>query len=184
MKNALPVLSKSLFACLLTTLLLLSACSIPESPEKFFDIAILNTNVFNDFASPGLIRHIDQESAEFPDIPSSKKKGDEATIFVTNKVLYIEQSLEKVKKLSASGDNKDIKALSVALYELVLPVYKNEYMAYAKLCDSKAGQPEKDALAKSITEKYGVNFEQKYTSLMEKGKLFAEANNINVNWGN
>lgn len=181
--NKLQALSqKTLFYVLAFGTLLLSACA--ETPEKFFDIAILNTNMVNDFASPDLARHINDETKEYPDIPSSKKKGDEAANTITNKILYLEQSLDKIKKLSASGtQEEDIKKLSTQLYELVIPVYKNEYMAYAKLCDGKGNQEDKDALIKKIDEQYGLRFEQNYNALMEKGKAYASEHNIQVNWG-
>ncbi|WP_406824576.1 hypothetical protein [Pedobacter sp. KACC 23697] len=173
---------KSRFAFLILFTLFLSSCS--ETPERFFDIAILNTNMINDFASADLARHINDETKEYPDIPSSKKKGDEAAINVKNKILYLEQSLDKVKKLSASGEEeKEIKALSQQLYELVIPVYKNEYLAYAKLCDSKGSQAAKDDIIKNIDEKYGTRFEQNFNALMEKGKVYAQKHNIQVNWG-
>jgi len=181
--NTLQALSqKSRFATLILLTLFFSACS--ETPERFFDIAILNTNMINDFASADLARHINDETKEYPDIPSSKKKGDEAATNLNNKILYLEQSLEKVKKLSASSDEeKEIKALSQQLYELVIPVYKNEYLAYAKLCDSKGSQDAKDEIIKNIDEKYGARFEQHFNALMEKGKIYAQEHNIQVNWG-
>ncbi|WP_316800808.1 hypothetical protein [Pedobacter frigidisoli] len=167
---------------LILAVLFFSACS--ETPERFFDIAILNTNMINDFASPDLARHINDETKEFPDIPSSKKKGNEAVTNITNKILYLEQSLDKVKKLSVSGDEEqEIKALSTSLYELVIPVYKNEYMAYAKLCDAKGSQSAKEVLIKDIDQKYGMRFEQNYNRLMEKGKAYAQEHGIQVNWG-
>ncbi|MFC3559766.1 hypothetical protein [Pedobacter jamesrossensis] len=181
--NKLQALSKKIcifFSAII--ILFLSACS--ETPEKFFDIAILNTNMINDFASPDLARHINDETKEFPDIPSSKKNGTEAAANIKNKILYLEQSLDKVKKLSASGaEEEEIKKLSTQLYELVIPVYKNEYLAYAKLCDSKGSDDEKDAMIKNIDQKYGERFEQNFNALMDKGKVYAKENNIQVNWG-
>ncbi|WP_029274873.1 hypothetical protein [Pedobacter borealis] len=181
--NKLQALSqKSRFAILILITFFFSACS--ETPAHFFDITILNTNMISDFASADLARHLNDETKEYPDIPSSKKKGNEATTNLNNKILYLEQSLEKVKKLSISGDEeKEIKALSQQLYELVIPVYKNEYLAYAKLCDSKGSQSAKDEIINSIDQKYGAHFEQNFNALMEKGKAYAKKNNIQVNWG-
>jgi len=181
--NKLQALShKTLFYFLALSMLFLASCS--EPPAQFFDITVLNTNAFNDFASPDLARHINEETKEFPDIPSSKKKGDEAVTTITNKILYLEQSLDKVKKLSASGDEqKEIKELSTRLYEMVIPVYKKEYMDYAKLCDAHGDQSAKDAILKGIDEKYRADFEKSYSNLMEKGKAYAAANDIQVNWG-
>lgn len=183
-KNKLQVLpQKTAVLFLICTTLLLSACS--ETPEKFFDIAILNTNMVNDFASPNLARHINDETKEYPDIPSSKKKGDEASTNIKNKALYLEQALEKVKKLSASGaEEEEIKKQSIQLYELVIPVYKNEYLAYAEICDKKGSQADKDAIIQKIEQQYGARFNKNYDTLLELGKKYAAENNIQVNWGN
>ncbi|WP_343522025.1 hypothetical protein [Pedobacter sp.] len=182
MKKLQALSQKSRVAILVLLTLFFSACS--ETPDRFFDIAILNTNMINDFATADLARHINDETKEYPDMPSSKKKGNEAATSVNNKILYLEQSLEKVKKLSASGEEeKEIKTLSQQLYELVIPVYKNEYLTYAKLCDSKGSQATKDEIVKNINEKYGARFELNFNALMEKGKVYAQKHNIQVNWG-
>lgn len=157
--------------------------SCAEPADKFFATAILNTNTISDFATPTLAKHINDETTEFPDIPSSKKNGDEAGKLVSNNILYMEKSLNDIKALNAnSDDRKAIKEKSIALYEFVIPVYKNEYTNYAKLCDSKADQTKKDELAKSIEQKYGATFEKMYIDLMETGKVFATENKLNVDW--
>jgi len=185
MTKPFPIFSRSAILTLATCIcLFISSCSIPESPEKFFDIAVLNSNMFTDFASPNLPRYIALETKEYPDIPSSKKKGDEAQTFINNKIAYMDQAAEKVKKLTASNDEeKEIKQLSLNLYALILPVYKNEYLNYARLCDKKGSEEERNAIVKSIDEKYGAQFDQQFTNLMDKAKVYAEKHNIQVNWG-
>jgi Skp family chaperone for outer membrane proteins len=159
----------------------LSSCS--ETADEFFGTAVLNTNTITDFGTPILAKHINDETTEFPDIPSSKKKGDEALIRVQNNILYMEKSLNDIKALSASNDTKkEIKQQAVALYEFVIPVYKNEYIAYAKLCDAKASQAQRDEILNSIEQKYTAEFEKLYTALLTSGKAFAEENNLNVDW--
>jgi hypothetical protein len=182
MKNLNVRYPKQLLSALILSFLFLSSCS--ESPEKFFDITVLNTNTINDFASPDLARHIADEAREFPDIPSSKKKGNEAVTKINYQIQYLDQALAKIKKLSASGDEqKEIQKLSTELFEYVIPVYKNEYLAYAKLCDAQAAQSAKDEIIRSIDAKYGAAFEQKHNALMEKGKAYASEHNIQVSWG-
>ncbi|SOD14322.1 hypothetical protein [Pedobacter xixiisoli] len=170
--------------CLATILifsLLFQSCSEPA--DKFFDTAVLNTNMINDFATPRLAKHISDNTIEFADIPSSKTKGDEAVNDVKNKILYLEKSLKDIKGLSDSDKlRKAIKEESVALYVFVIPVYQKEYMAYAKLCDAKASKEEREQLAKSIEQKYYADFELKFSALLTKGKAFAEQHNIPVNW--
>lgn len=182
MKNLNVRYPKQILSALILSFLFLSSCS--ETPEKFFEINVLNANTINDFASADLARHIADEAKEFPDIPSSKKKGNEAVTMINNQILYLDQSLDKVKKTSASGDEqKEIQKLAIELYEYVIPVYKNEYLAYAKLCDAQAEQGAKDEIIKAIDTKYGPTFEQKHAALMEKGKAYAQENNIQVSWG-
>ena len=168
-------------ALLLSVSLFFQSCSEPA--DKFFGVTVLNTNTITDFGTPILAKHIEAETTEFPDIPSSKKKGDEAVKNVESKILYMEKVLKDIQGLSASDDaRKVIKEQAIALYELVIPVYKNEYTAYAKLCDAKAPQAQKDEIIKSIEQKYNPEFEKQYASLLSNGKAFAEDNNLNVDW--
>lgn len=169
-----------LFVTLLTGMLFLTACT--ESADRFFGIAVLNTNMLREFGTPTFARRLNDETKEFPDIPSSRKNGDEAQKSITNKILFIEKSIKDIKSLSESGIRKDIRQQSLELFELVLPVYKNEYMAYAKLCDTKGPQEQKDLIIRKIDEKYNEAFEKKYIRLLEKGKTFAKDNNLNVKW--
>jgi hypothetical protein len=143
----------------------------------------LNTNTITDFGTPSLAKHINDETIEFADIPSSRKKGNEAITYVQNNILYMEKSLKDIKALSADDDSrKVIKERSLALYEFVIPVYKNEYTAYAKLCDSKTPQTQKDEIVARIEKMYTAGFESRYGALLSVGKVFAAENKINVNW--
>jgi len=171
------------FSKILAVVLVLCFTSCSESADTFFGKAVLNTNMINDFGTPILAKRINDQTIEFPDIPSSKNKGDEAVNDVKNKILYLEKSLNDIKAL-ADGDDlrKTIKNESIALYEYVIPVYKNEYMSYAKLCDGKAPQEQKDKIIKAIEQKYYPTFEAKYDALLTNAKVFAHKNNLNVNW--
>lgn len=182
MTNTFKLFTAKLSIALLIVLsVFLQSCS--ETADKFFGVAVLNTNTITDFGTPILAKHINDETIEFPDIPSSKKKGDEAIKHIQNNILYMEKTLKDIKALSANDESrKVIKEQSIALYELVIPVYKNEYTAYAKLCDDKAPQAQKDEIIKSIEQKYNAAFEKQYAALLSNGKTFAKDNNLNVDW--
>ncbi len=175
-----PFFRYSIFSLLALGIFLLNSCA--ETPDKFFGIAVLNTNTITDFATPRLAKHISDSTIEYPDIPSSKKNGDEAVAYVGNQILYMEKVVKDIKGLTENSSTKDIIKESLELYAYVLPVYKNEYMAYAKLCDAKGSKEEKEAMAKQIEDKYAEAFEAKYSSLMEKGKAYADEHNLNVKW--
>jgi len=180
MKN---ILKPSAFQLIFTILILSLSLQGCKTADEFFGIAVLNTNTIADFGTPTLAKSINDQTVEFADIPSSKKKGNEAQEFVNYKILYMDKSIKDIKDLSASGDDrKDIKAKSIALYEFVIPIYKNEYMAYAKLCDNKGSQAQKEQMIQAIEQQYNAEFERKYGAVLESGKKFAADNDLNVNW--
>lgn len=168
--------------CFASILLLLVSCQ-STSPEKFFDQTILNTNLISQFEPNYFGKMLEQYTVEYPDMPSSKKKGNEAQEVVQIKITSIEHALEKIKALDANDEErKSIKQNSIELFEAALSVYKNEYLTYAKLCDEKSTSPEKQALLKKVEESDLPKIEKLMDSLYEKGKVFADKHNINVNW--
>ncbi len=168
--------------CFASILLLLVSCQ-STTPEKFFDQAILNTNMVNKLEPNYFGKMLEKHTVEYPDKPSSKKKGNEAQHLVETTILHIENALEKVKALDANDEERKlIKENSIELFEAALSVYKNEYLAYAKLCDQKSTSPEKQKLLKKVEESDLPKIEKLMDSLYEKGKVFAAKHNINVNW--
>ena len=69
---------------------------------------------------------------------------------------------------------------AVALYEFVIPVYKNEYAQLAKLYDDGAPAEQIAALENTIQEKYGARFESLYNAVGTTGKAYAAKHNIPV----
>lgn len=158
------------------------SCNLNTSPDKFFGVAVLNTNTITDFGTDRLAKYIQLETKEFADRPETKKKGDEAVTFVNNKVLYMEKVLKDIKDLPENDDTKEIKNLSLSIYEYVIPVYKNEYMAYAKLCDAKGSEEQKQQIIQDVEKKYVPAFEEKFSLLLDKGKAYAQKHDLNVKW--
>jgi len=71
---------------------------------------------------------------------------------------------------------------SVAVYEYVLPVFKNEYVQLAKLYDDGATKEQIASLSKSIQDKYFLGFKDRIDSLIAAGKIYAAEHQIKVNW--
>ena len=155
--------------------LLLTACNT-ATPENYFDRAVLNTNLFNDFATDQFTNMLQSYSA-------TQQQNVSAVKVVETKVQSIEKALKDVKGLKETDETREMLRTSIALHEYVLPVYKNEYMALAKLCDNKASKEEINAKAQDIYTKYAQHFEELLNKLTETGKIYAKAHNINVTWG-
>lgn len=94
----------------------------------------------------------------------------------------MEKVLKDIKELPENDDTKEIKDLSLSIYEYVIPVYKNEYTAYAKLCDAKGPEDQKQQIIQNIEKKYVPAFEDKFALLLEKGKAYAQKHDLNVKW--
>lgn len=101
---------------------------------------------------------------------------------VEDKIRYAEANYKKAKELKQTGDNREMIQASLALYEYVLPVYKNEYQQLARLFDEGAPKEAIETSAQAISDRYYPRFIELYNKVADAGKPYAEKNNINVNW--
>lgn len=164
------------FCCLHFT-----GCS-SDTPEKYFSIAVLNTNALNGFANQGMLRELESPSVKLSETSSEPvpMKRSEA---VNSKIEFAETNLEKIKGLKETEDTMDMLEASQALYEFIIPVYKKEYMQLAELYDAGAPQDRIQSLSASIHDKYSSRYDELYNKLIDIGKKYAEKHNIKVNWG-
>lgn len=153
------------------------------TPEKYFDIAVLNCNRLHGFAGTGIQRELETPSVKMIDgdkgknVPMMKRKE-----VIDEKIQFIEESREKLKKLNATDDTRRMLQASTALYDYVLPVYKDEYRQLAALYDENAPREKIDLLAKSISDKHYPKFVKLFDKLTDAGKSFAAKHHINVQW--
>lgn len=175
MKKSILLLTVIFCYCLFT------ACNT-ATPEDYFDIAVLNSNMVHGFANSADQRELESPGVKMVDGSKDKFEPMKRKEVVDSKIQFMEESFEKVKDLKETEDTKDILQASIALYNYVLPVYKNEYQQLAKLYDDGAPKEQIESLQQSIEEKYYPKFEELYNGLATAGKPFAERHNIKVNW--
>ena len=176
MKNCLTV-AIIFFCCCLFNI----GCKTASS-EKYFDLAVLNSNMLVGFANMGQLRELESPSVklvENSNQPVAMKRNE----IIDQKIKFIETNLEKLKELKVTTDTKDMLQTSLALYEFILPVYKMEYGQLARLYDEGASNEKIQMQAQTINDKYYPHFNELYTRLISIGKLYAERNSIKVNWG-
>ena len=160
--------------------LLLSSCNL-ATPQKYFETAVLNSNMVAGFANDGLERQLESPPAKMvagQDRPVSIKR----TEFLSTEIKFVEDSFDNIKDLKETDDTQTILEPSIKMFEYVLPVYKTEYMQLAKLYDDNASKENIAALKQSIREKYAAGFEVLYKQLIANGKLYAAKHDIKVNW--
>jgi hypothetical protein len=163
----------------LCVVFLFTACNT-ATPENYFDRAVLNTNLFNDFASEQFTRMLVAYTVKHEGV---QQQNVSAAKMVEMKVLSIEKALKDVKALKETNETKEMLQTSIALHDYVLPVYRKEYTELAKLCDNGASQEEIAAKGEEIDGKYAQQFEVLLDKLTTLGKVYAKAHNINVTWG-
>jgi len=157
----------------------LSGCDT-VTPQKYFDVAVLNTNRIVGFAGTMMSRELETTSTK------ADEKG-QIMPMKRQEVIddYIQFAEEMLDRLDGFGKNEDAAAIvnsSKALYSFMLPVYKKEYTELAKLYDESAPKEKTAALDAQIKEQYGPKFEELYKDLISKGKLYAAKHGIAVNW--
>lgn len=171
---------KKTFSLLFIASLLASGCGSPR-PREYFNQAVLNCNALYGFASSyELERDLATPSEKLIDEKTMAMAPVTRAETVKGKLARAEENYQKVKSLPATGDAKEMVDASNALYEFVLPVYKNEYAALAALYDANAPADKIEAAAKNITDKYAAKFEGLYNAVMKAGTAYAEKNGIEV----
>jgi hypothetical protein len=160
--------------------ILLLGCNM-TTPEKYFDVAVLNSNMLTGFANDGQWRELASPPGKATDDKGgyiAMQRGEA----LQAKITFVEENTEKLKGLQQTADTKEILEYSITLHEFVLRVYKNEYMQLANLYDAGAPEEKITALAKTINQQYFNRFDELYNKLINSGKSYAVKHNIKVNW--
>src|SRR5687768_5219484 len=95
------------------------------SPEKTFEIAVLNSNMIVGFASDRLSRELESPSVKL--VENNKTETMKRSEVIQSKIDFSEEVLGKLKGMKTTDDTKEMINASVAVYEYILPVYKTDY---------------------------------------------------------
>jgi len=157
-----------------------SACTTP-TPEKYFDLAMLNSNMMAGFASDGMQQELDNPAVKTAEGNKNKAVHVKRKEVIDHKIEFLEANMKNIKLLKETMDSKDMLQAAIALSEYVLPVYKTEYQQLAKLYDKGANEKEIQSLTQAIHTKYYIGFNELFNTLAITGKSFADKHNIKVN---
>lgn len=160
---------------------LFTSCNT-RTPENYFDIAVLNCNMMHGFADDGMQRELENPTVKLVEGTKDQTEPMKRKEIVESKIQFVETNLQKIKQLKPTEDTKDMLQASLALYEYVLPVYKNEYQQLAGLYDAGAPAEQIRSLQQSIDEKYYSGFVELFDKLTGAAKPYAEKHHIQVNW--
>ena len=142
------------------------------SPGDYFNTAILSVNMMHGFAGDGMHRQLESPSVKMVGNDPNKTEPMKRKEIVESKIQYIEESYEKLKALKETEDSKEVLQASNALYSLVLPVYKNEYIQLARLYDENAPAETIQSYSQSISDKYYPEFVKLHEKINSGRKSF------------
>ena len=174
--------TKGIVRLLLCAALVSVLPSCGDSPKTCFDRAVLNCNMMHGFAGKGMEQQLESPSVKLADAKTGPSAPMTRKEVVDDKIAFVEQSLEKVRELRQTDDNRDILEASRALHEYVLQVYRDDYQRLAKLYDDGAPQVAIAQLSSSIATKHGAPFQALQGRLTVAGKSYASRHDIKVMW--
>lgn len=158
---------------------LLQSCG-NDSPQQCFNIAALNSNLLYDLTGNGFQRELASPSEKLVDEKTMAMAPMKRTEEVNDKIKLTEENYQKVKSLSTSDDAKEMVTASNALYEMALPMLRNEYTQLAALYDENAPADKIAAMEKNINDKFAAKFKALYEALHKAGMDYAAKHGMNV----
>lgn len=158
---------------------LFSSCS-SATPEEYFSIATLNSNLLYGFAGDGMQSELKNPSVKLIDEKTMATAPMKRAEVVKDKLQFVESSYKKVKGLGSNKEADEMIKASLALYEFVLPVYKNEYTQLAVLYDEAVTAEKIATMEKNISDKYATKFNALYNELHTAGMAYATKHGMKV----
>ena len=164
---------------------IIQSCEINNTPENYFDRAVLNTNLVVNIGSTDLNSMVLQKENKslMGSVDGKFIAQESAELYITSwQIVDIENKIKSIEELKPTEETKEMIDRSLKLFNFVLERYKTEYVAIAKLLDNGAPKSEIEAAITDFDAKYITKFEELHNSVLEVGIPYAEANGIQVSY--
>lgn len=166
---------------LIVTNLVFTSCN-NLSPEKTFDVAVLNSNLLSRFGGKEISDKLQTEAQVYDEnqkkmIPSSYY--DSFKYDITN----LETRFQTIKDIPEDEDNKEILQASKDLFSYAIAKQKEGYLPIAKLKDEKASPEQIQKAIADFDASTQTEVDAKFNKLMTAGKAYAEKHNIDAKFG-
>jgi hypothetical protein len=176
------ILNNSIIVFILIAGSLISTSCNSFSPEKTFDIAVLNSNLLSRFGSKEISSKLQSEAQVYDEsqkkmIPSSYQ--DAFKYDISN----LEIQLKKINEITEDDDNKEMLQASKDLFSYVIAKQKEGYLPIAKMKDEKASPEEIEKAIADFDAATQTEVNDKFNKLMAVGKAYAEKHNIDAKFG-
>ncbi|MBZ4035679.1 ABC transporter permease [Flavobacterium sp. 17A] len=152
------------------------------SPEKTFDVAVLNSNLLSRFGGKEISSKLESEAQVYDEsqkkmIPSSYQ--DAFKYDISN----LEIRLKSISEIPEDDDNKEMLQASKDLFSYVIAKQKEGYLPIAKMKDEKASPEQIQQAIADFDASTQTEVDAKFNKLMAVGKAYAEKHNIDAKFG-
>jgi hypothetical protein len=158
--------------------LLLAACNT-ITPEKYFDVSVLNANAIGRFGGKEIYEMLKETPQSF-DQKSKQMVPSSYVEYVKFKMAYAEKAYKDVQALPETEETKPMLEASKDLFGYAVDKQKSGYLAIAAMKDAHAADSSIEQAAVTFHEQYAATFSQKYDKLMDIGKAYADKHHIKV----
>lgn len=156
----------------------LAACNT-TTPEKYFDVSVLNANAIGRFGGKEIYETL-QETPQSFDEKSKKMVPSSYVEYVKFRTSYAEKAYKDVQALKETEETKAMLNASKDLFSFAVDKQKKDYLSIAAMKDAHAPDDSIKQAAIRFNEQYQDAFAQKYDKLMELGKAYADKHNIKI----
>lgn len=158
--------------------LLFTACNM-TSPDKYFDVSVLNANAISSFGGKEIYQML-QETPQAYDDKTKKMITSSYVDHVKFRIAYAEKAYKDVQALTETEDAKPILDASKDLFSYTVENEKSGYLTIAAMKDAHAADDSIKQAAVIFDQQFRDGFDKKYDKLMEVGKAYATKHNIKV----
>lgn len=167
-------------ALFIVAVFLLSSCTM-TSPERYFDIAVLNSNTISQFGGKEIYDWLRTQPQTY-DEKSKQMVTSSYVDYVKFKFSYAEKALRDIEALTVTEDTKPMIEASRDLFSYAVDKERSGYVSIAAMKDHHASDEEIKAAAIDFNKQFQAEFGQKYDKMIEIGKAYAGKHNIKADF--
>lgn len=152
------------------------------TPEKTFEIAVLNSNLLSSFGST----QINQQLASDPQVYNDTTKNMVPSSYYDSfqfQIADLEKRFKTIAEIKENQDNKELLAASKDLFSYAIAKEKEGYLPIAKMKDKKVSPEQIEKAIADFDASTQDDIEVKFTKLMNVAKAYVAKHNINAKIG-
>jgi len=156
----------------------LAACNT-TTPERYFDVSVLNANTIGRFGGKEIYEML-QEAPQSYDEKSKKMVQSSYVEHVKFRIAYTDKTYKDLQALPETEETKPMIDASKDLFNYTIDKEKNGYLSIAAMKDAHAADDSIKQAAVNFNQQYADTFGQKFDKLMKLGKAYADIHHIKV----